>query len=93
LALPKAAAGASRAVLRDEWGEMLITGWNRAGWMEMPSPHGRPRRTPDRRPGSVVMGDTLSVKVYQALEEFCRGNDLYIAEALHRRPSRPRMWP
>jgi kynureninase len=51
-----------------EWGEELIRGWNSAGWMTMP------RRVGDRvgtligaPPGTVVMGDTLSIKVYQAL--------------------------
>jgi len=66
--LPKTATDRVAQVMRDEWGELLITGWNRAGWMEMP------RRVGDRigrligaPEGSVVMGDTLSVKVYQAL--------------------------
>ena len=76
--LPVHAAGRVAAMMRDEWGEMLITGWNRAGWMDAP------RRVADRiapligaAPGTVVMGDTLSVKVYQAL-----------ASALEMRPDR-----
>lgn len=51
-----------------EWGGQLIRGWNSAGWMV------QPRRVGDRiarligaAPGTVVMGDTLSIKVYQAL--------------------------
>ena len=47
---------------------MLITGWNKADWM------GQPSRVGDRigkligaSAGSVVMGDTLSIKVYQAV--------------------------
>ena len=66
--LPRAAAARVAQTMTDEWGEMLITGWNKAGWMAMP------RRVGDRigrligaPEGSVVMGDTLSVKVYQAL--------------------------
>ncbi|WP_343117016.1 kynureninase [Ostreiculturibacter nitratireducens] len=51
-----------------EWGEMLITGWNKAGWMDQPSRVGdRIARLIGAEPGTVVMGDTLSIKVYQAL--------------------------
>ena len=66
--LPKSVPARLERMVRDEWGEMLITGWNRAGWMAMP------RRVGDRigrligaPEGSVVMGDTLTIKVYQAL--------------------------
>jgi kynureninase len=51
-----------------EWGQMLITGWNKAGWMDLPSRVGdRIGRLIGAEPGSVVLGDTLSIKVYQAL--------------------------
>ena len=76
--LPRAAAGRVGQAMTREWGEMLITAWNRAGWMD------QPRRLGDRigrligaEPGHVVMGDTLSIKVYQAL-----------ASALEMRPDR-----
>ena len=76
--LPKAAAARVGSTITDEWGQMLITGWNKAGWFEMP------RRVGDRvgaligaEPGHTVMGDTLSIKVYQAL-----------ASALAMRPDR-----
>lgn len=66
--LPLAARGRVARMMADEWGDMLITAWNGAGWME------RPARVGDRiggligaPEGTVVMGDTLSVKVYQAL--------------------------
>jgi kynureninase len=66
--LPRAASERVRSCVEDEWGQMLITGWNKAGWMDWPS------RLGDRigwligaAPGTVVLGDTLSVKVYQAL--------------------------
>ncbi len=56
------------AMLRDEWGEMLIGGWNRAGWMTAPRRIGdRIARLIGAEPEHVVMGDTLSIKVYQAL--------------------------
>ncbi|MBA3326007.1 MAG: kynureninase, partial [Rhodobacteraceae bacterium] len=68
----------TRQVIEAEWGEQLIRAWNQARWME------QPRRVGDRiaaligaAPGTVVMGDTLSLKMYQAL-----------AAALEMRPER-----
>lgn len=96
--LPLNAKDRVGASMTDQWGEMLITGWNKAGWMDMP------RRVGDRiaqilgvASGSIVMGDTLSIKVYQALSSALElrpnrrvilsdtGNfpsDLYMAEGL-----------
>ena len=96
--LPVKAAGAVARAVTEEWGELLITGWNKAGWMA------QPRRLGDRigrligaPQGSVVVGDTLSIKVFQALAAAVRmrpdrrvilsdnGNfpsDLYMAEGL-----------
>jgi len=34
--LPRGAAERVAETVTDEWGEMLITGWNRAGWMAKP---------------------------------------------------------
>ena len=98
--LPAAAAERLRRVAVEEWGELLITGWNRAGWMDLPRRIGdRIGRLIGAEPGSVVMGDTLSIKVYQALAaalEMVPGrkvvlsdsgncpSDLYIAEGLLR---------
>lgn len=66
--LPKAAAARIARTVTDEWGQMLITGWNRAGWMDLPARTGnRIGRLIGAEPGSVTMGDTLSIKVYQAL--------------------------
>ena len=66
--LPKAAPARMENVMRNEWGEMVITGWNRAGWMEQPTRVGdRIARLIGAEAGHVVMGDTLSIKVYQAL--------------------------
>jgi len=76
--LPRSAAARVGRVIADEWGEMLITGWNKAGWMEQPTRVGdRIARLIGAEPGHVVMGDTLSIKVYQAL-----------ASALEMRPAR-----
>ncbi len=98
--LPKAAPARMERAMREEWGGMLIGGWNKAGWME------QPRRLGDRigrligaEPGHVVLGDTLSIKVFQALAACLAmrpgrrvilsdtGNfpsDLYMAEGLIR---------
>ncbi|MCB2129684.1 MAG: kynureninase [Rhodobacteraceae bacterium] len=76
--LPRATAGRVASCVTEEWGKLLITGWNRAGWMEMPRRIGdRIGRLIGAEPGTVVMGDTLSIKVYQAL-----------ASALELRPGR-----
>ena len=76
--LPRGAAEHAQAVIRDEWGELLIRAWNSADWISLP------RRVGDRiagliggEEGSVATGDTLSIKVYQAL-----------ASALKMRPGR-----
>ncbi|WP_037255584.1 kynureninase [Roseobacter sp. SK209-2-6] len=66
--LPKTAANHVENMIRKEWGEMLITGWNKAGWMQKPTAIGdRIGRLIGAEPGHVVMGDTLSIKVYQAV--------------------------
>jgi kynureninase len=98
--LPIAATQRVAKMLTDEWGEMLIRGWNSAGWFV------QPRRVGDRigkligaPEGTVVMGDTLSIKVYQALASALELNpkrsvvlsdsgnfpsDLYMAQGLLR---------
>ena len=96
--MPIAAQNRVTRMMADEWSDMLITGWNRAGW------YVQPRRVGDRiarligaGAGQVVMGDTLSIKVFQALSAALRlrpdrrvilsdsGNfpsDLYVAQGL-----------
>lgn len=66
--LPKATPARLARAAREEWGQMLITAWNRAGWMDQPARCGdRIARLIGAEPGSVVVGDTLSIKVFQAL--------------------------
>ena len=96
--MPRAVAARVQQMLADEWGEMLIRGWNAAGWMDQPSRVGNQvARIVGAAEGSVVMGDTLSLKVFQALAAAIKmvperrvilsdtGNfpsDLYMAEGL-----------
>ncbi|MEX0371552.1 MAG: kynureninase [Tateyamaria sp.] len=76
--LPRAAKERVARMMQDEWGAQLIKGWNSAGWMAQPSRVGDSvARLIGAPGGSVVMGDTLSIKVYQAL-----------AAALKMRPER-----
>ena len=66
--LPRAAAARVAQTITAEWGQMLITGWTKAGWMDQPLRVGdRIARLIGAEAGHVVMGDTLSIKVYQAL--------------------------
>ncbi len=66
--LPIAAKARVARMLADEWGELLIRGWNSAGWMAAPSRIGdRIANLIGAAPGTVVAGDTLSIKVFQAL--------------------------
>ncbi|MDG1169441.1 MAG: kynureninase, partial [Sulfitobacter sp.] len=96
--MPKSVPARVAQVMNEEWAQMLIGGWNKAGWMAMPMDIGDSvGRLIGAPKGSVVMGDTLSVKVYQALAAGVKmrperrvilsdtGNfpsDLYMAEGL-----------
>ena len=98
--LPRAAAARVAGAVEDEWGAMLIGGWNGAGWMAQPDALGdRIGRLIGAEPGHVTVGDTLAIKVYQALAAALSlvpdrrvvlsdtGNfptDLYMAEGLLR---------
>ena len=66
--LPKQLNTELGRMLTCEWGEMLIGGWEQAGWMEQPNRAGdRIARLIGAPSGTVTVGDTLSIKVYQAL--------------------------
>jgi kynureninase len=98
--LPKTAMARVARAVEDEWGGMLIGGWNKAGWMDMPAILGdRIGTLIGAAPGTVMLGDTLSVKIHQALAAALEmrperkvilsdtGNfpsDLYMAEGLAR---------
>ncbi|WP_323785099.1 kynureninase [Thalassovita sp.] len=76
--LPKGSADRAAQVIGAEWGGELIKAWNTAGWMALPKKVGdRIAGLIGAPEGSVATGDTLSIKVYQAL-----------AAALKMRPDR-----
>ena len=98
--LPRAVPARLASMVQDEWGAHLIKGWNLDDWMDQPSSVadkvGRLIGAPS---GTCVLGDTLSVKVYQALSAALQmrpdrkvilsdsGNfpsDLYMAQGLIR---------
>jgi kynureninase len=96
--LPRATAARVGHTITDEWGKLLIGGWNKAGWEAKPMAVGnRIARLIGAEPDSVVMGDTLSIKVYQLLASALEMNptrrvilsdsgnfpsDLYMAQGL-----------
>ena len=55
-------------VIDDEWGQELIKAWNTADWMSLPRIVGN-QIAPviGAAPDTVATGDTLSIKLYQAL--------------------------
>jgi len=66
--LPRAVPARMADMIGAEWGGRLIRGWNDAGWMAQPGRVGDTvARLIGAAPGTVTMGDTLSVKVYQTL--------------------------
>ncbi|MBO9463636.1 kynureninase [Tropicibacter sp. R15_0] len=77
-AMPKAAQARASQVITQEWGKELIKAWNTADWMALPQKVGdRIAGLIGAPAGSVATGDTLSIKVYQA-----------VAAALRMRPDR-----
>ena len=66
--LPKKTQDRIQHTLNNEWGEMLVTGWNKAGWMDQPNEVGdRIAKLIGATSKTVTVGDTLSIKVFQAL--------------------------
>lgn len=66
--LPRSVPARVAQTLTDEWGAHLIRGWNVDGWMGQPvNVADKVGRLVGAPSGSMVLGDTLSIKVYQAL--------------------------
>ncbi|WP_022953251.1 kynureninase [Leucothrix mucor] len=96
--LPKVVPARVAEVISAEWGQQLIKGWNVSQWMQQPARVGNQVAKLIGAPDdSVVIGDTLSIKVFQALAAALKmrperkvilsdnGNfptDLYMAEGL-----------
>jgi len=66
--LPKAVAGRVGNTVKAEWAEMLIRGWNQAGWIDLPAKAAakiaRLIGAPD---SSVMVGDSTSINLFKAL--------------------------
>ena len=96
--LPRALNDYLSSMITEQWGQHLIKGWNIDDWMGQPMRVGNKVGALIGAPeNSVTMGDTLSIKVYQALSAALMmrperkvilsdsGNfptDLYMAEGL-----------
>lgn len=96
--LPRRVRDRLTRTVEDEWGAMLIRGWNAAGWMDLPARVGdRIARLVGAAPGTVVAADSTSVNVHKVLSAALSlapgrrvilsdtGNfptDLYMAEGL-----------
>ncbi|CUH80043.1 kynureninase [Tropicibacter naphthalenivorans] len=96
--LPKATPARMQKMLTEEWGHHLIGAWNACDWMALPGHLGdRIGRLIGAEAGQTVIGDTLSIKVFQALAAALKLNptrkvilsdsgnfpsDLYMAQGL-----------
>lgn len=66
--LPKTTQMRVQKTIEDEWGAMLIRGWNEAGWFVQPAKVGnRIAKLIGAEMGSITVGDTLSIRMFQAL--------------------------
>ncbi|HEX6113211.1 MAG TPA: kynureninase [Geminicoccaceae bacterium] len=96
--LPKATAGALDDVVRRQWGQDLITSWNRHGWVELPQRLGaKISRLIGAAAHEVIVADSTSVNLFKLIAAAFglrpgrravlseRGNfptDLYVAQGL-----------
>jgi kynureninase len=97
-ALPKATAARVAEAIERQWGEDLITGWNKHGWIELPRRVGdKIARLIGAGPGEVVVADSTSINLFKVLAAALRLNpgrrvilsergnfptDLYMAQGL-----------
>ena len=66
--MPRAAPAAISRFMLDEWRTELIKGWNTRGWFNQGNELGdRIGRLIGAAKGTTVVGDTLSIKVFQAV--------------------------
>ncbi|MBV2216326.1 MAG: kynureninase, partial [Diaphorobacter sp.] len=72
-ALPRATPARVAQVVQQEWGQDLITSWNKAGWVSLPQRLGN-QFAPwiGAGPDQVVFTDTASVNLYKVLSAAAR---------------------
>ena len=96
--LPKAARARVKHAVDVEWGDDLITSWNKHGWWHLPRVTGdKIARLIGAETGSVIVADTISVNLFKVLSAAVQkrherkiilsdsGNfpsDLYVAQGL-----------
>jgi kynureninase len=67
-ALPVTVPARVEAAVAAEWGQMLIRGWNQAGWIDLPARvAGKIARLIGVPDGAVMVGDSTSVNVFKVL--------------------------
>jgi kynureninase len=97
--MPKSAAARVQKALAEEWGQDLITSWNKHGWFDMPRKMGNKLARLIGAPSdSVVIADTISINMFKVLTSALAmrpdrkiilsdsGNfpsDLYVAQGLN----------
>jgi kynureninase len=97
-ALPRSTAARVSRVIEKEWGEDLITSWNRHDWIGMPQRVGdKIARLIGAEPGEVVVAESTSINLFKVLAAALKmrpgrrvilsekenfPTDLYIAEGL-----------
>ena len=66
--LPRNVMARVKAAVEQEWGETLIKSWNEHGWFHLAQTIGaRLERLTGAEPGSVIVGDTISVNLFKIL--------------------------
>ena len=66
--LPRRVRDRIARTVGDEWGAMLIRGWNDAGWIDLPAGVGdRIAGLIGAAQGTVIAGDSTSINVHKVL--------------------------
>jgi kynureninase len=67
-ALPKATVAIVQDIVRRQWGEDLITGWNKHGWIDLPQTLGaKIARLIGAKAQEVVVADSTSVNLFKLI--------------------------
>ena len=66
--LPAHAAARVSIAVSEEWGQSLITAWNRRGWIDLAQrAGGRIARLAGAKPASILVADTISVNLFKLI--------------------------